>query len=349
MQAEQFSAREPISPHPSGHNSHPRVGIDLMGGDTSPELLLEAVVGFAQEFEEKTLLTLIGAPAVLSQIALPPSISSRPAPDVILMDDDPLLAVRRKKESSLCIGMSMLAKKEIDAFISLGNTGALITSATLCLPMLPNIKRPALLTLIPTKSREVAVIDVGANTSYKADHLVQFAAMGIAYQKSRGITHPKVGLLNIGSEAQKGTPELREVYQKLQLLSRDFSSDHPIFIGNVEGREVFRSEIDVLVTDGFTGNIFLKTAEGIGSLILDLLEEYAKEDYSPHLKAALSILQHRLHYAQYPGAILCGVEGIVVKCHGNSPPEALINSIKGATRLVEHRFLEKIKKQLNNP
>ncbi len=185
------------------------------------------------------------------------------------MDDDPLIAVRRKKDSSLCQGLQYLKEKKIDAFVSAGNTGALLFAAKTTLKTLKGIDRPALLALLPTKKKEVAVLDVGANLSLKPDHIVQFAQMGIAYQKSRGIENPIVGLLNIGIEAKKGTPQLQEAYLKLDAMNRD----QPFFAGNIEGKDVFHGNIDVLVTDGFTGNVFLKTAEGIAAFILEQLEQ----------------------------------------------------------------------------
>lgn len=318
------------------------IGIDLLGSDTPAEQLLEAVLGLSKELKGAAELTLFGTELLFSEIARPPSVTTVAVEEIITMEDDPLTAVRLKKKSSICTGMRLLQKGELNAFVSAGNTGALIASATMNLHRLPGIDRPALLALLPTKHKEIAVLDVGANVSVKVEQLVQFALMGIAYQKSRGVAAPTVGLLNIGSEAKKGTPELQEAYQRLQFLNRHGN----IFIGNVEGRDVFLGKIDVLVTDGFTGNVFLKTAEGISAFILEELQKNATEAYSPELKTVLSSLHHRLHYAEYPGAILCGVEGLVVKCHGDSSPQALINSIRGALRLLQHSFLDKIRSEL---
>jgi glycerol-3-phosphate acyltransferase PlsX len=320
----------------------PHIGIDLMGGDTSPEMLFQTVLKLHAEPENRAEFTIFATPEVLSKLSIPSSIKVIETSDVVSMDDDPLVALRRKKNSSFGLGMPLLQKKTLDAFVSAGNTGALIASAKMTLSTLSGIARPALLTLLPTRDKEVAVLDIGANVTYKGDHLLQFASMGIAYQKSRGITHPTVGLLNIGSEEKKGTPELREAYKKLQSLNKDTTT----FIGNVEGRDVFKGDIDVLVTDGFTGNVFLKTAEGIAAVILDQLEENASEQCSPHLKAVLDVMRQRLHYAEYPGAILCGVDGIVVKCHGDSNPDTFGHGIRGAIRLVENQFLTRIKTQL---
>jgi glycerol-3-phosphate acyltransferase PlsX len=319
--------------------SHPpRVGIDLLGSDTAPELFFEAVQEFYDQCEGDVEFVVFGNDATVSS-----KFRCIVAKEAIAMEENPLVAVRRKKESSLVLGIRMLQKKELDAFVSAGNTGALIASAKMCLSMLPGIARPALLVLLPSQSKEIAVLDVGANINCKVNHLIQFASMGIAYQKSRGVINPTVGLLNIGTEQRKGTPELQEAYKRLQSLNRHAST----FIGNIEGRDVFKGDIDVLITDGFTGNVFLKTAEGIANFILEKLYEQTHDAPPSSLKQAVATLHHRLNHIEFPGAILCGVEGVIVKCHGNSTPQALINGIKGAMRLVEHQFLGKIKNQLD--
>ncbi len=320
------------------------IGVDLMGSDTPPEELLREILPYAQTLPEHVTLHLFGSHSLfLDHLSPPEHLVFHETEDPITMDDDPLQAIRFKKKSSLCTGIQMLKEGSLRAFISAGNTGALMACAKVRLPMLPGIDRPALLTLLPTRQNEIAVLDVGANTNFKAEHLLQFAAMGIAYQKNRGVEHPRVGLLNIGSEEKKGTPELREAYALLGSLNREGNTH---FVGNIEARDVFQGEIDVLVTDGFTGNVFLKTAEGIAAVLLDQLEETAQEECSPHLKGVLAEMRHRLHYAEYPGALLCGIDGIVLKCHGNSSPQSLKHTIVSAIRLVEHGFLERIKNQL---
>lgn len=324
------------NPHSLG-NAKIRIGVDLMGSDTAPDVLFQGILQNFVSPDPALELVLIGTDALFANKVAPHGISFLRAKEVIAMDDDPLTAVRRKKDSSLCIGMNLLHKKELSGFVSPGNTGALVASATLTLSMLPGIDRPALLALLPTKGREMAVLDVGAGVGCKVEHLVQFALMGLAFQKSRGIENPTIGLLNIGSEENKGTPELREAYQKLQVLSRN--SEPPIFfMGNIEGRNVFKGEIDVLVTDGFTGNVFLKTSEGTAAFILDELEENM-----PKESAILAQHRSRLYYAEYPGAIVCGVDGVVVKCHGDTTPASLLNSITATIELVRNSFLERIK------
>lgn len=316
-----------------------RIGIDLMGGDTPPEDLFQGVIQLINEKFDAEMIV-IATSDVLQDIDSPVEVMR--AKDVIEMDDDPLLAVRRKKESSMAIGLQLLKEKRIDAFISVGNTGALLLTVKRHLPKLPGIDRPALLAILPTLGKEIAVLDVGANLSLKPKHLYQLASMGIAYQTSRGVKNPTVGLLNIGSESKKGTAYHQEVYQALEALNRDT----PTFIGNIEGKQAFRGDIDVLVTDGFTGNIFLKTAEGCAAFILDEIEQKSLTNTTPEIKSMLLKLKTRLHWTEYPGAILAGIDGVVVKCHGDSSPIALMNGIKGAYRLVKHDFLNQIKKQL---
>lgn len=322
------------------------IGIDLLGSDTSPNELLDAILSFSRELPPSVHLTLFGTPSLVERTRPPTdNVLFHIVEDVITMEDAPLSAIRAKKNSSLCLGIRMLKEGLLQAFISAGNTGALIACAKIELPELPHVDRPALLTLLPTRFNEIAVLDVGANTSYKAEHLVQFASMGVAYQKSRGIAMPRVGLLNIGSEAKKGTPELQAAYNELLALSQKENPSFS-FSGNIEGRDVFHGEIDVLVTDGFTGNVFLKTAEGIATVIMEDLHTPFVQESSPHIKEILAEMRQRLNYAEYPGAVLCGIDGIVMKCHGNSSPKSLISSIAVASRLVQHQFLTQVKKEL---
>jgi phosphate acyltransferase len=322
------------------------IGIDLLGSDIPPNELFQAVLLFCKELSPSVTLTLFGTSVLFGKMRPPiANLFFHTVKEVITMEDAPLTAIRRKKDSSLCIGIRLLKEGYLQAFISAGNTGALIGCARLQLPALLHVQRPALLTLLPTREKEIAVLDVGANTSYKARHLIQFAAMGVAYQRSRGIKTPIVGLLNVGSEARKGAPELQKVYNQLLAGSKKSSSSYA-FAGNIEGRDVFHGKIDVLVTDGFTGNVFLKTAEGIAAVILEEFAHSPIEDCSPHMKGVLSDLRQRLHYAEYPGALLCGVDGIVIKCHGNASPQSFIRSITTAMRLVQHSFLDQVRKEL---
>lgn len=296
-----------------------------MGSDTAPQVLFEALLKAQELISPKDKLVAFATKEIQQQLLQKsnPKIEWCIAEDFILMADDSLLALRHKKKSTIVLGIKSLKKKLIDAFISSGNTGALIASAALYLPKFSKNTRPALLAFLPTQKGSVAVIDVGGNISSKSEHLVQFAKMGAFFQSRRlNGAVPRVGLLNIGAESKKGTLEVRQAYEA---LTQEKSSDMH-FIGNVEAREIFEGKVDVLVTDGMAGNVLLKTAEGMASFIFDSL---SKENLA--LKPSL---QQQFNYEEHPGAIIAGVEGLVIKCHGHASPHAMFTSIKGAIKLL---------------
>ena len=308
-----------------------------MGSDNAPAALLSAAASLLPFLPPYIELIAIGTPDC-EKDAKSLGLSFHPARESIEMEESPLLALRRKKQASLCVGLRLLKENKLGAFVSAGNTGALVSASKMILGTFPDIARPALLALMPTKKRPVAVLDVGANLQAKAAQLVQFARLGAAYQKARGIENPRVGILNIGSEASKGTSEIRLAYKEL--------SKRSFFAGNIEGKSVFDGDVDVLVTDGFTGNVFLKTAEGIASLVLDRLHARIPATALKDIQGHLDDLQRHLHYAQHPGALLCGVKGTVVKCHGYSTPEAFANGIRGAIEFASSHFIEVLQTQL---
>jgi glycerol-3-phosphate acyltransferase PlsX len=312
----------------------PSIGIDLTGSDEDSNLVAASLLPILESLKHVARFILFGEEKNKEQLDTIPFISYKIASEAISMEEKALTAIRERKGSSIHLGIQALENKEIDAFISMGNTGALMLAAKLQLGTLPSITRPALMTLLPTKKQQLAILDVGANTTCRSDHLVEFAAMGIAYQKARGIKHPKVGLLNIGTESSRGTTELQEAYQKLSALSSEY--EWPFFSGNVEARDAFQGSIDVLVTGGFAGNIFLKTCEGIGELLLDKL---SKDLTSQEL-------QRQLDYGQYPGALLCGVNGLVIKCHGSARSASFSHSLSSAVTLLEEHFLLRIKEEV---
>lgn len=337
-----------------------RIGIDLMGGDTPPATLFDAILRAAEQFSPACSYVVIATSAAINEIQqlyssrrslpFPSNIEFKRVLDVISMTEEPLYAISHKKNSSLVVGIRLLKKRQLDALISAGNTGALLACAALQLPHLPGIRRPALLVVAPTLKGSVAILDVGGNVSCKAHHLVQFAKMGAAFQNcSQEIPTPKIGLLNIGAESIKGTPIVRQAYQILQELSaQEEVSESPKmqFLGNIEGREVFQGKVDVIITDGFTGNVLLKTSEGIASVIFESLQNSLQAPVSPQLQGVLNQVRRPFNHTEYPGAILCGLEGVVIKCHGNASPEAIFNSIKGAIKLVENQFIAKMKMRL---
>ncbi|MCC6127799.1 MAG: phosphate acyltransferase PlsX [Chlamydiae bacterium] len=301
---------------PKQSNRPIRIGIDLMGHDNAPEALLKDIQKIP--LPSSAQLTLIGLPGYA---LLAPPLSYCSAAEVIEMSDAPLTAVRRKKGSSMCVGLRLLKEHKIDVFISAGNTGALVSAAKVILGMQPGRSRSALITLMPTEKTSMAVLDVGANLEAKASHLVEFAFLGAGFQKERGIDRPTVGLLNVGSEPIKGTSELRAAYELLK-KQKNLPFD---FVGNIEGSLAFRGDVDVLVTSGFIGNVFLKTSEGAAHFLLKELSRHIPKDV---LKPYLARLLRTLNYEEHPGAILAGVRGRVIKCHGSSSSQSFVSAIE---------------------
>lgn len=308
-----------------------KVGIDIMGSDSPPSVLLQAIESLLPEARQQGIeLIAIGAPQEKSEVPL------HAVEEFVSMEDVPARALKAKKNASLFTGLRLLKQKKIDAFLSSGNTGALVLGAKIILSMIPPFSRPALQALLPAKKGSVAVLDVGANVQCKALHLTQFAHLAAAYCNTQGISFPRVGLLNIGAEPIKGTSELKNAYRLLE------SEKHPHFqfCGNVEGKVVFDGHVDALITDGFTGNIFLKTAEGVSSLIIHLIQKQL-EGQKEWIK--------QLDYEEYPGAILLGVKGLVIKCHGDGSPIALKSAIRASFPLVRNDFLASFQKFLKKP
>lgn len=302
------------------------IAVDLMGGELPPLEVYEALCELAKVRSERFFA--VGEARLVTQLqkrSSLPNVLLHPAQEFIGMEESPLYAVRRKKNSSMSVGMRLLKEGKVSVFLSTGNTGALMATAILDLGLLPGVERPALLVLIPSRNGKVAVLDVGANLSIDPNHLLQFARLGSAYmQHIEGKNSPRIGLLNIGVEEQKGTLHHKQAYHAL--------IDHfpTQFRGNVEGGDVFRGEVDVLVTDGFSGNVFLKTCEGVTSFLIDSVKE---EFASPEGEKIAKDLETRYDYSQYPGALLAGVQGFVMKCHGYSSKRAVQNGIQGALEL----------------
>lgn len=238
--------------------------------------------------------------------------------EVIGMEEEAVRAVKQKKKSSLVQGIMAMKEGTVDAFLSCANTGALVSAATLYLKTLPTVLKPALVTLFPAKGKEVVLLDVGAVLNTSAKRLVELARSGASFSSLlQGIKRPKVALLNIGSESGKGDSELKAAWKALQ----ESAHEPFIFVGNLEPEQVFQGEADVVVTSGFAGNIFLKTAEATARFIHDA----TGATFIPRSQ----------------GALLAGVQGLVLKCHGKSTPEALLQAALFAKRLYEEGFLDK--------
>jgi phosphate acyltransferase len=267
------------------------------------------------------------------------------APEVIAMDDPVAISVRRKKRSSLRVGSKLVKEGRADGFVSAGNTGAAMATAKMVIGTLPGVDRPALAAMIPTKTgRPVLLLDVGANSECKAYHLAQFAIMGDAYSRSvLGTTRPSVGLMSIGEEEAKGNDLTKEAFPLLRKLSS------LNFVGNVEGRDVFSGLVDVIVTDGFTGNVMLKLSEGLTEAMLSMLKKELTASAVTKAgamlaKPAFRSIKKRLDYTEYGGAPLLGVSRMVVIGHGRSNARAIRNAIRSVKEFSENRTSERIEK-----
>jgi phosphate acyltransferase len=326
------------------------IAVDAMGGDHAPRPEVEGAVTAARELGVRVLLA--GIPAdikrELSRHAHRGlSIEIVPASEVIAMSDAPTQAFRRKKDSSAHVAARLVRDQEAEAMVSAGNTGAVMAVARFLLGALPSVQRPALAAPFPTSRGGVAVlIDAGANVDSKVSHLVQFAVMGdIFYRTIFGARRPKVALLSIGEEESKGNELTREAYHRLKELPLNF-------VGNVEGREVFSGQVDVVVCDGFIGNVALKISEGVAQHIAAVLKKALKSTIASQVGYVLSRTAYRdfrrnIDYSEYGGAPLLGVRGITVIGHGRSNANAIKNAIRVAAGLTRARLNEKIEQELS--
>src|SRR3954451_7745490 len=312
------------------------VAVDAMGGDKAPE---EIVAGAVQASREHGIpVVLVGQPDVLATVDTG-GLDILPASEVISMDEDPANGVRRKKDSSLVRAAEAVRDGKASAMISAGNTGATMASALLRMGRIKGVIRPAIATPIPVPGGTPTVLlDAGANAECQPEWLVQFAQMGAVFARARyDIAKPKVGLLSIGEEPGKGNPLVKETYA----LLRDTTLDGVEFVGNVEGRDLMTGEVSVVVTDGFTGNVALKTLEGaMRALVNALFGVFAASDEA---KAAADVLMPGLLplYAQldpdsYGGAMLLGVDGGCIISHGSSSATAVVNAVRVAADMVDH-------------
>lgn len=335
-----------------------RVGVDLMGSDSSPEILFQACMGMHSQLDPGDSLLLFVSEEKQAQFQAELKNKEKRIPiefigtsQEILMTDNPLEAIRRKSQSSLVVGLNYLKENKLDGFVSAGNTGALIAAAALKIPLLPGIERPALIITMPSASGSVAVVDAGGNLICTTSHYVQFAQLGAVFKScSENIPCPSVGLLNVGVEPIKGHSELRKAYQALHEYTQSFVSQGltpPLdFVGNIEGRDVFQGKIDVVVTDGFTGNVLLKSCEGLAELIFNKFRELLETH--PALDRSIENIQRYFNYTEYPGALVGGLESVVIKCHGNVTQKSMQNCIKGAFILLKQQFIEQMKKQFHH-
>jgi phosphate acyltransferase len=332
-----------------------KIVLDAMGSDHAPHAEIDGALAAARDLGVKVIL--VGKPEIVAPELKrcgwrgdgDRGIELVEAAEVIAMDDPVATSVRRKKKSSLRIGCRLVADGYADGFISAGNTGAAMATAKMVLGMLPGVDRPALAALIPTKAaKPTLLLDVGANSECKAEHLVQFAIMGDAYSRAvLGTVKPVVGLMSIGEEEAKGNDLTKEAFP----LLREMSSLN--FVGNVEGRDVFSGAVDVIVTDGFTGNVMLKLSEGLTDAMLSMIKRELTASAVTKAgamlaKPAFRNIKKRLDYSEHGGAPLLGVRKIVLVGHGSSNAKAIRNAIRSAKEFSEHRAGERIEKGIGS-
>ena len=312
-----------------------RILVDAMSGDNAPLEILKGVSLAAKEYKEHEII-LVGDQNVISHVAITNEIDITGieiihADTVITMEDNPICVVRDKKNSSMSVGLKTLSLNNVDAFVSAGNTGALITGATIIVRRIPGINRPAIASVIPL-GNPILLMDSGANLTVTSDNICQFAFMGAKYmEKIYGLDRPRVGQLNNGAEYNKGNALQIESYQ---LLSESGLN----FVGNVEGKEIPFDVCDVIVADGYTGNIFLKTVEGMGKFLLKTLKELLMSNIATKLSALTmdtKELKQRFDASEHGGAPLLGISKPVIKAHGSSDANAIKNAIRQAIYFIK--------------
>ncbi len=328
------------------------IGLDAMGGDFAPA---EPVLGgyMAAKENPEIELVLIGREEEIKE-HLPselPNLRIHHASQVISMEDPPALSIRRKKDSSISVGADLLKKGEISAFVSAGNTGAVVSAATLKVRLLPGIERPGLAVVFPTmKGTPVVIIDVGANIDTKPTHLLQYGLMATVYCRLmwEGVENPRVGILNIGEEESKGTSTYKEAASLLKGSGLNF-------VGNVEGKDIFKGLADIVVMDGFVGNVVLKVSEGAADAVITMLKrEIYEASWWTKLGAMLFLLpaykrlKKKIDYSEYGGALLLGINGVCIICHGRSNARAIRNAIMVAVKEIKRKVNEKILEELKS-
>ena len=323
-----------------------RVALDAMGGDHAPVEQVKGALIAAQEFGVEVLL--VGPPDLLeAELAKHPRnsrVSIVPARDTITMGEDEIVsAVRQQPEASVNVAMSLVKEGRADAVVSAGNSGAVAASAFFMLGRVPGVERPALGTLIPFNSGKLFVLDLGANADCRPSHMAQFGVMGSAFMEEvGGVVKPRVGLLNMGEEDGKGNNLTSESFERLK------ENTGINFVGNVEGVEIHKNVCDVLVTDGFTGNVALKVGEGIADYILQEVRATIKSSIlflaaAVLLKPALKRSLKSLNYEEYGGANLLGINGVVVIAHGRSDAVAFKNALRVADLASGSHLMEKMR------
>ena len=322
-----------------------RLAVDAMGGDHAPEVVVAGAVAAAGELGAEIIL--VGPEKRIRQeLAKHGSSGARlaivHAEDVVGMAEHAAAAVRQKPRSSIAVGVNLVREGRADGFVSAGNSGAVMATALFRLGRIEGIERPAIGTVYPTTSGKCFILDIGANADCRPEYLLQFAAMGSAYmEKIHGVAKPKVGLLSNGEEETKGNALAQASYPLLKASGLNF-------VGNVEGKDIPHGTADVVVTDGFVGNVVIKLSEGVGSALFDILRAELTSSLVSKLaalalKPAFRRVRKRLDYTEYGGAPLLGVNGVVVIAHGRSNAVAIKNALRVAKQSVDQKLVEAIR------
>jgi len=328
------------------------LAIDIMGGDFGPKTTIEGVA-LASEAYPNVKFVLFGdkkkSENELKRIAHLKNYEFIHTSESIRSTDQPVNALRKLKKSSMRLGINSVKLNECDGLVSAGNTGALMAISKFVLKTIKAIDRPAIAALMPTMKGQTVILDLGANVECSSENLVQFAIMGDMFSRSvLGIKNPKLGLLNVGSEQIKGNTIVKQTFDNLKKMSSKIN-----FFGFVEGNDINKGVVDVIVTDGFSGNIALKTAEGVAELIFTFLKNAYASSLISKLgyllsKPAINRFKTRIDPRKYNGAVLLGLNGIVVKSHGGTDAFGFSNAIGVAVSLIENSYIDGIKKKIEN-
>ena len=326
------------------------IAVDAMGGDHGPSVTVPACLDFLASDPDAELL-LVGLKEPLERelarhrAATHPRITIVAAAQVVGMDEDVRTAIRTKKHSSMRVAIDLVKEGRAQACVSAGNTGALMGTAKFVLKTLPGIDRPAICAVLPTRKGQVYALDLGANADCTPEHLLQFAIMGSTLVKAvEGKENPTVGLLNIGSEEIKGNEVVKKAGELLRASALNFH-------GNVEGDDIYKGTTDIVVCDGFAGNVALKTSEGLAKMLGDFLKEEYTRNWLSRLAAAVSYpviqrFRRRVDHRRYNGAALLGLKGIVVKSHGSADRLAFATALKRAASEASHGLIERIGEEI---
>jgi glycerol-3-phosphate acyltransferase PlsX len=329
-------------------SNRPVVAVDAMGGDNSPRHEVDGAVKAARRWQIPVVL--VGQSEIVAEELAKHDtqgldIRIEHASEVIGMQDSASDAVRKKKDSSIRVSFNMLKEGRANAVVSTGNSGATMAAGMFVLKRIPGIDRPAIATLVPNLEDQTLVLDVGGNVDCKPPHLVQFALMGSVYvAQMLGKATPRIGLLSNGSEESKGNELTREANQILKRTSLNY-------VGYTEGRDIYNANVDVVVCDGFVGNVVLKVSEGLAEAIGAILREEFSSRFLSKLgyllaRPALKAFKKKVDYAEYGGAPLLGVQGTAMICHGSSNPQAIMNAIKMAHDSETHQVISKMSERL---